>query len=61
MITDPAFYAVATFAIILNGISKSGFAGAFAARAVESGQFVHRIGVVSGHAGRHSHWSLAVP
>ena len=34
MITDPAFYAVAAFAIILNGISKSGFAGAFAGIAV---------------------------
>jgi uncharacterized protein len=34
VITDPAFYAVAAFAIILNGISKSGFAGAFAGIAV---------------------------
>ena len=34
MITVPAFYAVAAFGIILNGISKRGFAGAFAGIAV---------------------------
>ena len=29
MITDPAFYVIATFAVLLTGISKGGFAGAF--------------------------------
>ena len=34
MITDPAFYVIATFAVLLTGISKGGFAGAFGGMAV---------------------------